>query len=58
MKAQLELVGPLYPRMIEAWVPVTVVPTTTVPLEVTEMLKGYNALVPDSLANSSNKTKT
>ena len=52
MMAQFELVGPLYPRITKAWKPVTVVPTTEVPAEVSEMLKNYNALVPDSVANA------
>lgn len=53
MLAQFELVGPLYPRINEAWAPVTIVPTTAVPPEVTEILKDFNALVPDSLLGQS-----
>lgn len=52
MMTQLELVGPLYPRITAAWQPVTVVPTTEVPMEVAEMLKGFNALVPDTLVRA------
>ncbi len=52
--AQIELVGPLYPQINETWAPTIVVPTTAIPTEVGEMLKGFNALVPDHLASSAN----
>lgn len=51
--AQMELVGPFFPQIGAIWSTVTVVPTTEVPVEVSELLKGYNALVPDSFARAS-----
>lgn len=51
--AQMELVGPFYPQIGATWATITVVPTTEIPAEVAELLKGYNALVPDSFARAS-----
>ena len=52
MVGQLEKVGPHYPRINEAWVPVTVVPTTAIPDEVAKILEGYGALIPDRFASA------
>ena len=53
LMAQMEIVGPLYPQIGATWSTVTVVPTTEVSVEISELLKGYNALVPDSFARAS-----